>query len=64
MDTPSTQPILVTGASTGIGNDLVRALAARGHPVFAGARKEADLQALGEIPNVTPVPLAHGCSPW
>ena len=57
MDTFSPRPIFVTGASTGIGNDIARTLAAQGHPVFASARKERDLDALGAIPNVTAVRL-------
>jgi NAD(P)-dependent dehydrogenase (short-subunit alcohol dehydrogenase family) len=44
------QVVLVTGCSTGIGRALARELAARGHQVFASARKLeaiADLQAAG-----------------
>ncbi len=51
------QPILVTGASSGIGNALVRHLAERGHTTYATARKERDLAALVELENVVPVPL-------
>jgi NADPH:quinone reductase-like Zn-dependent oxidoreductase len=36
--------ILVTGASTGIGRRITERLAAHGYFVYAGARKEADLQ--------------------
>jgi NAD(P)-dependent dehydrogenase (short-subunit alcohol dehydrogenase family) len=57
MDTTSPRPVLVTGASTGIGNDLARTLASQGHPVFAGARKDADLESLARIANVTPLRL-------
>jgi hypothetical protein len=39
-------PVLVTGASTGIGNHLVKYLAARGHIVYGTARKDDDLAAL------------------
>jgi NAD(P)-dependent dehydrogenase (short-subunit alcohol dehydrogenase family) len=53
----SPQPIFVTGASSGIGNDIARSLAAQGHPVFATARKDSDLEALSAIPNVTAVRL-------
>jgi NAD(P)-dependent dehydrogenase (short-subunit alcohol dehydrogenase family) len=49
--------ILVTGASTGIGRRITERLAADGYFVYAGARKEADLQALGAIPNVQAVRL-------
>jgi NAD(P)-dependent dehydrogenase (short-subunit alcohol dehydrogenase family) len=54
-DKPKT--VLVTGASSGIGRKITERLAADGYFVFAGARKEADLQALGTIHNVQPVRL-------
>jgi NAD(P)-dependent dehydrogenase (short-subunit alcohol dehydrogenase family) len=47
----------VTGASTGIGRKIAERLAADGYFVYAGARKEVDLQALGAIPNVQAVRL-------
>ena len=49
--------VLVTGASTGIGRRITERLAADGYFVYAGARKEADLQALGAIRNVQAVRL-------
>jgi NAD(P)-dependent dehydrogenase (short-subunit alcohol dehydrogenase family) len=49
--------ILVTGASSGIGLNLTEKLAAEGYFVYAGARKQADLDALNEIPNVQSVRL-------
>ena len=49
--------ILVTGASTGIGRRITERLATDGYFVYAGARKEADLQALGAIQNVQAVRL-------
>jgi NAD(P)-dependent dehydrogenase (short-subunit alcohol dehydrogenase family) len=49
--------VLVTGASTGIGRKVTERLAAEGYFVFAGARKEQDLKALGAIPNVSAVRL-------
>ena len=49
--------VLVTGASTGIGRNLTEHLAAAGYFVYAGARKEADLKALGAIKNVQAIKL-------
>ena len=49
--------VLVTGASTGIGRKITERLAAHGYFVYAGARKETDLQGLGAIPNVRAVRL-------
>ena len=49
--------VLVTGASTGIGRRITERLAADGYFVYAGARKEADLKALGSIKNVQAVRL-------
>jgi NAD(P)-dependent dehydrogenase (short-subunit alcohol dehydrogenase family) len=55
--TPAQKAVLVTGASTGIGRKITEKLAAEGYFVYAGARKEADLKALGEIKNVQPIRL-------
>lgn len=49
--------VLVTGASTGIGRKVTERLAGEGYFVYAGARKDADLQALGAIKNVQAVRL-------
>jgi NAD(P)-dependent dehydrogenase (short-subunit alcohol dehydrogenase family) len=49
--------ILVTGASTGIGRNITEHLAAKGYFVYAGARKQADLDALNAIKNVQAVKL-------
>lgn len=54
-DTPQAAPrraVFVTGASTGIGRKITERLAAAGYFVYATARKDADLAALGRIPNV------------
>src|SRR6516164_8470733 len=51
------QAVLVTGASTGIGRKITEKLAADGYFVYAGARKDEDLKALGAIKNVQAVRL-------
>jgi NAD(P)-dependent dehydrogenase (short-subunit alcohol dehydrogenase family) len=51
------KPVLVSGASTGIGRKITERLANDGYFVYAGARKDADLQALGALKNVEPVRL-------
>jgi NAD(P)-dependent dehydrogenase (short-subunit alcohol dehydrogenase family) len=48
--------VLVTGASTGIGEAVARDLAAKGHPVFAGVRTADDAERL-RGPDLTPVTL-------
>src|SRR4051812_26852612 len=48
----ASKAVLVTGASTGIGRKITEHLASRGYFVYAGARKQADLEALGAIKNV------------
>jgi len=48
--------VLVTGASSGIGRCVALGLKQRGWAVFATARSDADLQALGDA-GLTPVPL-------
>lgn len=53
----SQKAILVTGASTGIGRMVAETLAADGHFVYAGARKQADLDELNAIPNILAVRL-------
>jgi NAD(P)-dependent dehydrogenase (short-subunit alcohol dehydrogenase family) len=49
--------ILVTGASTGSGRMIAETLAAKGHFVFAGARKDKDLEALNAIENIQSIRL-------
>jgi len=53
----SLYPILVTGASTGIGRAITEMLAKNGHLVYATARSKAALQELAQIPNVDPMML-------
>jgi NAD(P)-dependent dehydrogenase (short-subunit alcohol dehydrogenase family) len=55
---PSTQKaVLITGASTGIGRNMAETLAAEGFFVYAGARKQADIDALSAIDNIMGVRL-------
>lgn len=49
--------VLVTGASSGIGRKITEHLAAKGHFVYAGARKQADMDMLNAIGNVQAVRL-------
>lgn len=49
--------VLVTGASSGSGRIVAETLAARGYYVYAGARKQADLDALNEIENIHAIRL-------
>ena len=49
--------VLVTGASTGIGRRITEVLADKGYFVFAGARKQEDIDALNAIDNVQAVRL-------
>jgi NAD(P)-dependent dehydrogenase (short-subunit alcohol dehydrogenase family) len=44
--------VLVTGASTGIGRNMAETLASEGYFVYAGARKQADIDELSAIDNV------------
>jgi short-subunit dehydrogenase len=47
--------ILVTGASTGIGRDIIEKLSSDGYIVYGTVRNEADFQELGKINNVIPL---------
>jgi len=50
-------PVLVTGASSGIGRNITERLAGNGHIVYATARKAEDLEALNSIDNVQAIRL-------
>lgn len=54
---PARKAVLVTGASTGIGRNMVDALTKAGYFVYAGARKAADLEALGKLEHVEALKL-------
>lgn len=49
--------VLVTGASTGIGRKITEVFAEKGYFVYAGARKQKDLDALNTIENVQAIKL-------
>lgn len=49
--------VLVTGASTGIGLRITETLASNGFYVYAGARKDADLERLDALDNVSSIRL-------
>jgi NAD(P)-dependent dehydrogenase (short-subunit alcohol dehydrogenase family) len=51
------QAVLVTGASTGIGRNIAERLAKEGYFVYAGARKQADLDALSALDNMQGIRL-------
>ncbi len=56
-DTNKRKVVLVTGASTGIGRNITEKLASEGLFVYAGARKQRDIDALNQIENVQAVRL-------
>jgi len=49
--------VLVTGASSGIGRNMAETLAREGYFVYAGARKQEDIDALSALDNVMGVRL-------
>ncbi|TXG38521.1 SDR family oxidoreductase [Seonamhaeicola maritimus] len=49
--------VLVTGASSGIGLKITEDLSAKGYFVYAGARKQADLNRLNAMENVQSIKL-------
>lgn len=56
-DDSAQKAVLITGASSGIGRNMAETLAANGYFVYAGARKQADLDALNKIPNIQSIRL-------
>jgi NAD(P)-dependent dehydrogenase (short-subunit alcohol dehydrogenase family) len=49
--------VLITGASTGIGRRITEVFAEKGYFVYAGARKQKDLDSLNAIENVQAIKL-------
>jgi len=49
--------VLVTGASSGIGRNIAERLASEGYFVYAGARKNIDINALNTIDNIKGIRL-------
>jgi NADP-dependent 3-hydroxy acid dehydrogenase YdfG len=69
LRTPAERPVVVTGASSGIGEAAARALAALGHPVVLGARRvevceriAGEINAAGHQAHVVPLDLAEDAS--
>lgn len=56
-DSDTGKAILVTGASTGLGRAIAESLAAKGYWVYAGARKEKDLDELNAIDHIQSIRL-------
>jgi len=54
---PAQKAILVTGASSGLGRAMTEMMASNGYFVYAGARKDKDMQELNAIENVQAVRL-------
>lgn len=54
---PAQKAVLVTGASSGLGRMIAETLASKGYHVYAGARKDKDLEALDAIDNISAVRL-------
>lgn len=55
QDQAAQKTILITGATTGIGRTTAEHLAAAGYFVYAGARKDSDIEELNKIDNVMAV---------
>lgn len=56
-DESAQSAVLITGASSGIGRNMAETLATNGYFVYAGARKQADIDELSALDNVMGVRL-------
>ena len=56
-DASSQRAVLVTGASSGIGRNMAETLADNGYFVYAGARKQADIDELSAMDNIMGIRL-------
>jgi NAD(P)-dependent dehydrogenase (short-subunit alcohol dehydrogenase family) len=56
-DSLAQKAVLVTGASSGLGRSMTEMMAAQGYFVYAGARKDKDMEELNVIENVQAVRL-------
>ena len=56
-DNSAQKVVLVTGASSGLGRSMTEMMAAKGYFVYAGARKDKDIEELNAIENVQAVRL-------
>ena len=54
---PDQKAVLITGASSGLGRVMAETMAANGYFVYAGARKDEDLEELSSIDNIQGVRL-------
>jgi NAD(P)-dependent dehydrogenase (short-subunit alcohol dehydrogenase family) len=54
---PEQKAVLITGANSGLGRVMAETLAASGYFVYAGARKDKDLEELSAIDNIQGVRL-------
>jgi NAD(P)-dependent dehydrogenase (short-subunit alcohol dehydrogenase family) len=56
-DAPTQRAVLITGASSGIGRNMAETAANNGYFVYAGARKQADIDELSAMDNIMGVRL-------
>ncbi len=56
-DSTNLKPILITGANSGIGRKTLELLTDKGYFVYAGARKDKDIEELNKLPNTLAIKL-------